>query len=106
MVKLTRADVWIMIEKSGLAYIDWPAKKEINRKESVMHIYVDPQAQEKNTVEQARLTIRKALVESNEGFSDTTKMLGPRSCKCPIYHRVLSIDIFKRSDRQELIWRI
>lgn len=77
MVKLTRADVWIMIEKSGLAYIDWPAKKEINRKESVMHIYVEPQAQEKNTVEQARLTIRKALVESNEGFSDTTKMLGP-----------------------------
>ena len=81
MVKLTEGDIWMAIEKSGLAYVDWTAKKEVEKKESLLHIYIEPKPQEERDAEQARLAIRQALAASNEEFSDTIKMLGDQILK-------------------------
>jgi len=76
MVKLTEADIWLAIEKSGIQYVDWTARKEIIEKESVLHIYIEAASdQERNEIKATRL-VQGSMSELNEEFSVTKKMLG------------------------------
>ena len=76
MVKLTEADIWLAIEKSGIQYVDWTARKEIIKNESVLHIYIEAAGgQDKNKTKATKL-LQKTMSELNEEFSETRKMLG------------------------------
>jgi hypothetical protein len=76
MVKLTEADIWQAIEKSGIRYTDWTARKEIVEKESVLHIYIEAAADQDRDETNATRLVQEAMSELNNEFSDTRKMLG------------------------------
>ncbi len=76
MVKLTEADIWMGIEKSGIEYVDWTARKEIIDNESALHVYIEPKPDVKLLEKEATSLLQKSMAENNEEFSDTVRMLG------------------------------
>ena len=76
MVKLTETDIWMAIEKTGIDYVDWTARKEIVNDESCLHVYIEPKQNSSITEKEALAVLQKTMAETNEEFSDTSKMLG------------------------------
>jgi hypothetical protein len=76
MVKLTETDIWMGIEKAGIEYVDWTARKEIVNDETLLHIYIEPKPGVDLSANNAASKIKKSMADLNEEFSDTLKILG------------------------------
>jgi hypothetical protein len=76
MVKLTETDIWMGIEKAGIEYVDWTARKEIVNADSLLHLYIEMKPGIALSADAAALKIKESMAELNEEFSDTLKISG------------------------------
>jgi hypothetical protein len=73
--RLTEKDVWKAIETSGLSYQDWTARKEIAESEPILHLYIEPKANQNINEEEAKEKIDKALQDLVSDYLDLKTML-------------------------------
>lgn len=73
--RLTEKDIWKAIESSGLPYHDWVARKEVFDAEPILHLYIEPKANQSFTEEEAKEKIDSALQEFVSDYHDLKIML-------------------------------
>jgi hypothetical protein len=76
LVRLTESDIWKAIEATGVQYQDWTARKEFNRTDVSLHIYLEPKPSESITVEEFRAQLDLELSKLSSEFTDLDEILG------------------------------
>jgi hypothetical protein len=76
LVRLTESDIWKAIEATGVRYQDWTARKEFNRTDVSLHIYLEPKPSESITVEEFRAQLDLELSKLSSEFTDLDEILG------------------------------
>jgi len=72
--RLTEVTIWKAIERTGLPYVDWVARKEYDGNAPVLRLYLEPKDQQLDAA-QVRDRINAALTEVNSDYADLKSML-------------------------------
>ena len=75
--RLTEKTIWQAIENTGLAYVDWTARKEVKGK-PMLHLYIELKEDSHLNPEQATATIHEALKELYTPYADLESFTGLR----------------------------
>jgi len=89
--RLTEKAIWQAIENSGVKYTDWTARKEIEDKQPVLHLYLELRS-EKRREEEIVGAIHESLKKIDPDYDDIEKMLQLK----PVRLTVLSPSTFQR----------
>jgi hypothetical protein len=73
--RLTERDIWKAIEESELPYQDWVARKEIIDGEPILHLYIEPKANQTFIEEEAKVKIDNILNNLVSDYQDLKNML-------------------------------
>ena len=76
LVRLTEKDIWKAIEATGVKYQDWIARKEFNRENAKLHIFLEPKPFESITVEKYREQLAIELSKLSPEFAGLQDILG------------------------------
>ncbi|HDD61220.1 MAG: GH3 auxin-responsive promoter [Chloroflexota bacterium] len=76
MAFLTEKDIWFAMEKTGLDYNEWIARKVISDDKTYLHLYVEAGSNHGLTEEEFRIKIKQSLQKVNSGVQDLEDMLG------------------------------
>ena len=72
---LTEKVIWQAMEKSGVGYEDWVARKEPKEGKPVLHLYIEPRDGERSC-EQVLSAIHEELKKLDEGYADLESFFG------------------------------
>ena len=50
MVRFNEKDIWKAIDNTGVKYVDWTARKEIENDRSIVHVYLELKPDEKTAI--------------------------------------------------------
>jgi hypothetical protein len=73
--RITEKTLWQAIENSGIGYSGWTVRKEVNRSEPILRIYIELKRQGK-TAEEAKIAVHQSLKEINTDWAEMEQMLG------------------------------
>ncbi|MBI4731635.1 MAG: GH3 auxin-responsive promoter family protein [Chloroflexi bacterium] len=73
--RLTERDIWKTIEASGVAYVDWIARKEIQAGNPVLHLYIEPKPANTQTAEEIHAALDRAFVSRFADYQSLKDML-------------------------------
>lgn len=76
MVRFNEKDIWKAIDKTGIKYVDWTARKEIDNGRSVVHVYLELKPDEKKPMGNIAEQIECNLKKSHPDFADMESILG------------------------------
>lgn len=72
--RLDEKSIWRAIANAGVKYEDWSARKEYERNEPVIRLYIE--LREQIEAEEVARLIHHGLLESNQDYRDSESMLG------------------------------
>lgn len=84
LIRLTERDIWKTIERTGIKYQDWAARKEVIKGTPILHLYIelDP------STEASQQSIHEALAQSFSSqfpdFNGTKEILGTDPLKITV----------------------
>ncbi|MFC1892958.1 GH3 auxin-responsive promoter family protein [Chloroflexota bacterium] len=73
--RLTESVIWKAIEKTGIAYEDWTARKELKEK-PVLHLYLEPRESNHLTAEEVASLVHQQLSILDTPYSELESYLG------------------------------
>ena len=73
--RLTETVIWKAIEKTGIAYEDWAARKEIMDK-PILHLYLEPRASNHLTADEVATLVHQQLRILDTPYSELESYLG------------------------------
>jgi len=73
--RLTETVIWKAIEKTGIAYEDWAARKELKDK-PILHLYLEPRGSDHLTAEQVATLVDEQLKILDTPYSELESYLG------------------------------
>lgn len=76
LIRLTEKSIWLIIEASGVKYIDWIARKEEKEGKPILHLYLELPAGDTTSTSEIEEKLRVKFREKHNEFSDFEKMLG------------------------------
>jgi hypothetical protein len=76
MARFTEKAIWEAIDKSGIAYVDWVARKEEVKGEPVLHLYIEFKNGTKLAMNKAAERIETSLQKVCPDFKDMENMFG------------------------------
>ena len=76
MVRFTEKTIWLALEKSGIGYIDWAARKETNNGKSLLHVYLELKEDEKSSLSELSSKVKNGLKTINAEFADMEEIMG------------------------------
>lgn len=76
LVRLTEKDIWKAIESTQTKYQDWIARKEFNRSDVSLHIYLEPKPSESIAVENFQQRLALELSNLSSEFDSLEEILG------------------------------
>jgi hypothetical protein len=75
--RLSEKTIWQAIENTGLAYVDWTARKEVKGK-PMLHLYIELKEDSYLSSEQVAETIHEELKELHAPYADLESFIGLR----------------------------
>lgn len=85
MVRFTEKTIWMGLEKSGIQYVDWAARKEIENNSSILHIYLElNENNHHEAVENIKEMVIKGLNIINPEFGNMKEIMGDGHVKITI----------------------
>lgn len=81
MVKFNERSIWKAIDDTGVKYVDWTARKEIDSGRSIVHIYLELKPEEKKQLDEIIGQVEKNLKKSHPEFADMEEILGGNNLK-------------------------
>jgi hypothetical protein len=84
--RLTEKTVWSAVEGSGVRYVDWVVAKEFKNDQPVLHLYLEPRADDQDA-EQARRLIHEELKRLDPQYRDLEEMAGIRPLAVTLFSR-------------------
>jgi hypothetical protein len=88
--RLTEKTIWEAIEKSGVQYVEWTARKEYRRQKPVLNLHIE--LRDGSSDEEVAARIHAALKALNEPYRELESMAGLR----PLQVTLLSKGTFRR----------
>jgi hypothetical protein len=76
LARLTERSIWQVIESSKLSYVDWIARKEKVKGDSILHIYLELNEKEDRNEEDLTMVIKEGLIKVIGEFSDLELITG------------------------------
>ena len=76
LVRLTERAIWLVIEQSGIEYVDWIARKEEKDGQPILHLYIEFPVGYSTSINQVDEMVRESFRKMNSEFSDFENMLG------------------------------
>ncbi len=76
MARFTEKAIWEAIDKSGIAYVDWVARKEMAKGEPVLHLYIEFKDGTNIAQDIVAAKIRSSLQKECPDFKDMENMFG------------------------------
>ncbi len=73
---LTEKDIWLSLEKAGIEYNEWIARKVIDDEKSYLHLYVEVDPANKLDEGEVRKLVSESLSNINKDIKDMKEMLG------------------------------
>ena len=84
MVRFNERDIWRAIDNTGVKYVDWIARKEIDSGKPIVHVYIELKSTEKKSKEKIAEAIESNLKISHPDFADMENILGGNNFKLTI----------------------
>jgi len=81
MVRFNEKDIWMAIEASGVQYVDWTARKEINEGKSIVHLYLEYKPNESMPLDQVKSSIEESLKKMHPDFEGMEEIVGKDNLK-------------------------
>jgi hypothetical protein len=81
MVRFNEKDIWKAIDDSGVKYIDWTARKEVEGGRPFVHIYLELKPEEKTPLNKISKQVEKNLKKSRPDFADMESIVGGDNLK-------------------------
>ena len=78
---ITEKDIWEALEKSGLDFYEWVARKEVIDNKSYLRLFIELKTTSGLDTNKAENQINSALREINSDYDDLEKMLGYTALK-------------------------
>jgi len=75
--RLTEKTIWQAIENSGVEYVDWTVRKEIEEQQPVLHLYIELKGDGQD-IEKIREAIHSSLKSLDSDYENLEEMLGLR----------------------------
>jgi len=75
-LRLTERSIWKTIEASGLKYVDWVAKKQMNERYPALHLFIELSKTGSIPEEKAQEMIRQSFSTRFSDYNDMKEMLG------------------------------
>lgn len=85
-VRLDEKEVWMAIQKTQLSYEDWTVRKESNKEEPVLHIYLELTQNGHDSSQVARM-IDEQLINLRKDYRDLRQMIGTIPIKVTLFNR-------------------
>ncbi|HSM24495.1 MAG TPA: GH3 auxin-responsive promoter family protein [Anaerolineaceae bacterium] len=76
LIRLTEKSIWLVIEASGVKYVDWIARKEEKDGKPILHLYLELPEGDTTSTSEIEEILRSKFREKHNEFSDFEKMLG------------------------------
>ena len=76
LIRLTEKSIWLVIEASGVKYVDWIARKEEKDGKPILHLYLELPEGDKSTESDLDEGLRVKFREMHNEFIDFENMLG------------------------------
>jgi hypothetical protein len=76
LIRLTEKSIWLVIEATGIKYIDWIARKEEKEGKPILHLYLELPEGATSPMEDIEESLRIKFRAMNNEFGDFEKMLG------------------------------
>jgi len=81
MVRFTEKTVWMGLEKSKIQYVDWAARKEIEKKNPILHLYIEFSENGRLEPEKIKKNIIDGLNFVNPEFGNLVEIMGDSHVK-------------------------
>ncbi|MEZ4501429.1 MAG: GH3 auxin-responsive promoter family protein [Dehalococcoidia bacterium] len=75
-VRLTEQSIWRAVEQSGVPYVDWTVRKEVEGNEPVLHLRIEPRPDSAIPAEEARARINTQLGLVESDWADMAEIAG------------------------------
>ncbi|MDO9088293.1 MAG: GH3 auxin-responsive promoter family protein [Anaerolineaceae bacterium] len=76
LIRLTEKAIWLVIEATGIKYIDWIARKEEKEGKPILHLYLELPEGATTPMNEIEESLRVNFRAMNNEFADFEKMLG------------------------------
>jgi len=84
MVRFTEKTIWQGLERSGIKYVDWAARKEIKESNPVLHLYLELEHKYNQDSEDLKRDIIRGLNDINPEFGNMEEIMGDGHVKISI----------------------
>lgn len=76
LVRFTEKTIWQALEISGVKYVDWAARKEVEDGKTILHLYLELDKAEKSKLPVLNKKIKAALDNVNPDFGSMEEIMG------------------------------
>lgn len=76
MIRFTEKSIWQAIDGSGVDYLDWTAKKEVENGKSILHLYIEFKSTDHISVEEAQAKIEEKIIEIHPDYVGSQEIMG------------------------------
>jgi hypothetical protein len=99
-VRLTEQTIWAAIERSGLRYNDWTARKEEQGDAPVLHVYLEPRPGPQPSTGEVQEAMHRALGDLDSDWADMERMSGMRPLRVS-YLPIGTFDAYTSARRKQ-----
>lgn len=72
---LTEKTIWQAIENSGIKYVEWTARKEVEGK-PILSLYLELKNKEERSIEEIKVAVHASLKKMDESYAELESILG------------------------------
>jgi hypothetical protein len=84
MVRFTEKTIWMALEESGIRYVDWAARKEVENSQTYLHIYLELKENEKVNTDELKTSAIEGLNVVNPEFGSMEEIMGDGHVKISV----------------------
>jgi len=100
LVRLAEKDIWKAIEATGVKYQDWSARKEVNSKTPILHVYIEPKPNQTISTEDYSKALAHELSNLSADFRSIDEILRQNPIKISLI-KPGSFDAYMKSKQEE-----
>ena len=84
MVRFTEKTIWLALEESGVQYVDWAARKEIENSSPALHLYIELTGKGEVNPDELKTKIIGGLNTVNPEFGNMEEIMGDGHVKVTV----------------------